>query len=312
MLNLQTNSKPQEIIKAYLEQNATQTLIDKINNGVIIEKNGKQLINRKTLDGFMKYASEEAKKLAETSSHSACVEDTVVFGWAMHYFQEDSIEETLYNADGTEYRQNTPTPKTKSLVSQKKLELPTTQYSLFDMINAKEPVSTSVDDDEPTEEEIQEAMQQIDCEQLPISQTDQRFSPVYEQYLAQQKEYPNAVILMRSGDFYEAYDHHAETLAKELDLTLTSRDCGLKTRIPVIGIPYHASTDYFPKIHSLYDIVVFEEPNEITFLPVKKQKETKHWISDTAYADDDGLVHETQNAIPDWLFQLFSGQIILR
>ena len=68
MLNLQTNSKPQEIIKAYLEQNATQTLIDKINNGVIIEKNGKQLINRKTLDGFMKYASEEAKKLAETSS----------------------------------------------------------------------------------------------------------------------------------------------------------------------------------------------------------------------------------------------------
>ena len=85
MLNLQTNSKPQEIIKAYLEQNATQTLIDKINNGVIIEKNGKQLINRKTLDGSMKYASEEAKKLAETSSHSACVEDTVVFGWAMHY-----------------------------------------------------------------------------------------------------------------------------------------------------------------------------------------------------------------------------------
>ena len=114
MLNLQTNSKPQEIIKAYLEQNATQTLIDKINNGVLIERNGKQLINRKTLDGFMKYASEEAKKLAEKEARSACVEDTVVFGWAMHYFQEDSIEETLYNADGTEYRQNTPTPRNQS------------------------------------------------------------------------------------------------------------------------------------------------------------------------------------------------------
>ena len=184
MLNLQTNSKPQEIIKAYLEQNATQTLIDKINNGVLIERNGKQLINRKTLDGFMKYASEEAKKLAEKEARSACVEDTVVFGWAMHYFQEDSIEETLFNADGTEYRQNTPTPKTKSPVSQKKSEPSKsepskTQYSLFDMMNAKEPVSTSVDDDEPTEEEIREAMQQIDCEQRTTSQTDQLIFPVY-------------------------------------------------------------------------------------------------------------------------------------
>ena len=47
------------------------------------------------------------------------------------------------------------------------------------MMNAKEPVSTSVDDDEPTEEEIREAMQQIDCEQRTTSQTDQLIFPVY-------------------------------------------------------------------------------------------------------------------------------------
>lgn len=57
----------------------------------------------------MKYASSEARKLASKGANSACVEDKVVYGWAIHYFEEDSIEGTLFNADGTEYK---PAPKT--------------------------------------------------------------------------------------------------------------------------------------------------------------------------------------------------------
>ena len=49
-------------IKDYLENNASQTLADKINNGVQIEKDGKTLINKKDLESFMKYASQEAQK----------------------------------------------------------------------------------------------------------------------------------------------------------------------------------------------------------------------------------------------------------
>lgn len=79
-------------------------LAEKINNGTPVEKDGKQLINRKTLDGFMRYACDEARKLAAKGASSACVEDKVVFGWAIHYFEEDSIEGTLYNADNTEYK----------------------------------------------------------------------------------------------------------------------------------------------------------------------------------------------------------------
>ena len=103
-LNLETKTKEQELVKAYLENNANEVLAEKINSGVRIEKDGKMLINKKTLDGFMKYASDEARKLASKGANSACVEDKVVYGWAIHYFEEDSIVETFYNEDGTEYK----------------------------------------------------------------------------------------------------------------------------------------------------------------------------------------------------------------
>ena len=111
-LNLIATTEAHNRIKEYLEQNASDDLADKINNGVPIEKDGKTLLNKKTLDGFMKYASDEARKLAEKGARCACVEDSVVFGWAIHYFEEDSIEGTLYNEDGTEYKSQ-PAPKKK-------------------------------------------------------------------------------------------------------------------------------------------------------------------------------------------------------
>lgn len=103
-LNLIANTTAQERVKEYLEANASDVLADKINNGTPIEKDGKTLTNKKTLDGFMKYATEEARKIAEKGASSACIEDSVVFGWAIHYFEEDSIVGTLYNEDGTEYK----------------------------------------------------------------------------------------------------------------------------------------------------------------------------------------------------------------
>ena len=87
-LNLETKTKEQELVKAYLEENASETLAEKINNGTPFEKYGKSFINKKTLDGFMKYASDEARKLASKGANSACVEDKVVYGWAIHYFEE--------------------------------------------------------------------------------------------------------------------------------------------------------------------------------------------------------------------------------
>lgn len=141
MLNLKTKSKPQKLIKQYLEKNASAELTEKINSGAKIEKDGKILINRKTLDGFMKFACNEARKLAEKGASSACVEDEVVYGWAIHYFEEDSIEEKLFNEDGSPYQKKltTSAPAVRTTtpppVSKPK---PKPQISIFDMFETQE------------------------------------------------------------------------------------------------------------------------------------------------------------------------------
>ena len=99
-LNLEAKNREQKRVKTYLEENASVVLAEKINDGVKIVKDGKTLINKKTLDGFMKFAQEEARKQVEKGARSACIDDEVVFGWAIHYFEEESIEETLYAEKG--------------------------------------------------------------------------------------------------------------------------------------------------------------------------------------------------------------------
>lgn len=144
-LNLNATNEPTKRIKEYLEQSASDILAHKINNGVQVEKDGQTLINKKTLDGFMKFATEEARKIAEKGSMCACVDDATVFGWAVHYFEEDSIIEKLHNQDGTEYAPQKSAPKKaepkkpevkpapkKSVDKPKKIVAFDTQMSLFD------------------------------------------------------------------------------------------------------------------------------------------------------------------------------------
>ena len=121
-LQLTATGKEQERILAYLETNASEELAKKINAGTPFEKDGKQLINKKTLAGFIKYACEEARKTVEKSSSAACIEDAVVFGWAIHYFEEDSIVGTLYQEDGSEY---IPERKKSAKTESKAPSLPT-------------------------------------------------------------------------------------------------------------------------------------------------------------------------------------------
>ena len=64
-LNLTPQNKQEELILNYLQNNASESLADKINNGTPFEKDGHPLLNKKTLSGFMRYACDEARKLAE-------------------------------------------------------------------------------------------------------------------------------------------------------------------------------------------------------------------------------------------------------
>ena len=151
-LNLATKNAEQEKIKQYLEENASDVLIKKINEGVEIVKDNKLVINKKDLDGFWSYAIEEAKKQADKNARGAIVDDQTVFGWAIHYFEESSIEGKLYNLDGTEYKPEIKqVEKTKVEVKKEPEKPKNTQGSFFDFTDIEEPKQEEF---KPIQEEI--------------------------------------------------------------------------------------------------------------------------------------------------------------
>ncbi len=301
-LNLEAKTKEQQRIKAYLEENTSDILAGKINNGVLIKKDGKILLNRKTLDGFMSFANEEARKLAEKGAKAACVDDDVVFGWAVHYFEEDSIEGTLYNEDGTEYKtQPKPAAKVPTVKAQPKPQ-PKPQISMFDLMG--EDLEGKPEDDEdtmPSDEEIQEIMAEI-AEEEKAKQQKPTTSPVYRKYLDVQDRYPQAIIAMRLGDFYEVFGKNAEALANELPLTLTGRDCGLESRVPMVGFPYHTAETYFGKILSNgHTLVVMENDDEVRELPSAQgvDLETGEILSEEEMREFHGDIEEPKDLDDD-------------
>ena len=170
-LNLETKNKEQEIIKAYLEENASDILADKINNGVKIQKDNKTLINKKTLDTFMKYACEEARKLASKGVNFTCIEDKTVFGWAIHYFEEDSIEGIFYNEDGTEYKTEISTPpKIEKSEKPKPENKQATLFDLMDLSINKEEKVENVNEELEEDEIVNEDNKIIDYETGEIKQ----------------------------------------------------------------------------------------------------------------------------------------------
>lgn len=262
-LNLTATDSGQAKILAYLQENASETLADKINNGTPFEKDGKPLINKKTLAGFMKYACEKARKTVENGSSSACIEDSVVYGWAVHYFEEESIEGTLYTLDVEEYK-----PAVKAKNAQKSTYTPTSapkaqnqQASLFDIISQE---NNAVDTTEKEQPVIQKKEEPI--KEMPKVETKQTLSPVYVEYKALKEKYSDYVIAYRLGDFYEILGKDAITIASELDLTLTGRDCGLTHRIPMVGFPYHAAEAYLAKIVKKHNLVIYENDKEIQLI----------------------------------------------
>lgn len=161
-LQLEAKTPEEERVKAYLNENASETLRKKIENGTVYEKDGHTLTNRKTLSDFMEYACAEARKQAEKGAYSACIEDRVVFGWAIHYFEEDSIVGTLYHTDGTPYKPQVSkyTPKQSNTVAtqgkpSEKISVPTMnnnqvpgQSSFFDFLPSEEQPKAKEDEQE--------------------------------------------------------------------------------------------------------------------------------------------------------------------
>ena len=73
-------------------------------------------------------------------------------------------------------------------------------------------------------------------------------SPMMQNYLQTKEQYKDCVLFYRIGDFYEMFFDDAKMVSQELELTLTGKDCGLKERAPMCGIPFHAADTYIAKL----------------------------------------------------------------
>ena len=85
-------------------------------------------------------------------------------------------------------------------------------------------------------------------------------SPMMEHYIETKKKNPDCIIFYRLGDFYEMFFEDATLVSKELELTLTGKDCGLDERAPMCGVPYHAADTYISRlVKKGYKVAIAEQ-----------------------------------------------------
>jgi len=85
-------------------------------------------------------------------------------------------------------------------------------------------------------------------------------TPVRRQYLDIKRQYPDAIVFFRLGDFYETFDEDAHIVSRELDIVLTSRNVAKGARVPMAGIPHHAAENYLGRlINKGYHVAICEQ-----------------------------------------------------
>lgn len=99
-------------------------------------------------------------------------------------------------------------------------------------------------------------------EHLAAEEPKHPMYPYYKRYMDAQKQYPQAIVFMRLGDFYEMLGDSAVIASKTLDLTLTGRDVGLPERVAMCGVPYHAMDKYLDKMLESRGVVLIEPDKE--------------------------------------------------
>ena len=96
-----------------------------------------------------------------------------------------------------------------------------------------------------------------------MGKKDITYTPMMQQYLDIKKDYADAIVFFRLGDFYEMFFDDAILASKELEIALTGRDAGVKERVPMCGVPYHAMIPYAQKlIQKGYKIAIVEQVTE--------------------------------------------------
>jgi DNA mismatch repair protein MutS len=124
----------------------------------------------------------------------------------------------------------------------------------------------------------------------------QQLSPMMQHYLNTKDEYPDSILFYRLGDFYEMFFDDAITVSRELELTLTGKDCGLEERAPMCGVPYHAASVYIAKlIDKGYKVAICEQTEDPKTAKGIVKRDVVRVVTPGTLIDEELLDEKTNN-----------------
>ncbi len=123
-------------------------------------------------------------------------------------------------------------------------------------------------------------------------------SPMMQHYAATKEEYKDCILFYRLGDFYEMFFEDAEKVSRELELTLTGKDCGLEERAPMCGIPYHAADTYINRlVEKGYKVAICEQVEDPKQAKGIVKREVVRIVTPGTTLDAQGLDESKNNYI---------------
>ena len=130
-------------------------------------------------------------------------------------------------------------------------------------------------------------------------------SPMMQHYLETKEEYPDSILFYRLGDFYEMFFEDAVEVSRELELTLTGKDCGLEERAPMCGVPYHAASVYISRlIDKGYKVAICEQTEDPKLAKGMVKREVVRVVTPGTVVDEELLDEKTNN----YLAVVFTGE----
>ena len=146
------------------------------------------------------------------------------------------------------------------------------------------------------------------CEENKVELVDNRYSPLYREYLAEKAENADKILLYQVGDFFEAFNDDAKTTAEMLELVLTSRNVGREERVPMAGFPRHRLETYLDMLTDRgFDVAVcsLENNERKTYTIVSQNKEDpveSKPVGRIDYLHTDGTVRESIEYTSEYQF----------
>ncbi len=123
-------------------------------------------------------------------------------------------------------------------------------------------------------------------------------SPMMQQYLQIHDQYPDCLLLFRLGDFYELFFEDAKTASRELELTLTGKDCGLEERAPMCGVPFHSVNTYIEKLIGRgYKVAICEQMEDPALAKGLVKRDVVRVVTAGTVTDPAMLEEKTNNYI---------------